>query len=140
VSQALLFAEPLDLAPGARAQLARWHGALERLGFAFEDRGDTVALRAVPAVLKGQEPRRLMEAMGDELAGRKAGGAVLGRALAFVACHAAIKANVPLAREEMDRLLAELNATTAPYFCPHGRPTMSRISLQDIRREVRRVW
>jgi DNA mismatch repair ATPase MutL len=40
----------------------------------------------------------------------------------------------------MDHLLAELVATRTPYFCPHGRPTMSRISLGDIRREVRRVW
>jgi DNA mismatch repair ATPase MutL len=34
----------------------------------------------------------------------------------------------------MDRLLAELTVTGTPYFCPHGRPTMSRISLGDIRR------
>jgi DNA mismatch repair protein MutL len=140
VSQALLFGEPLDLAPGARAQLARWRAALERLGFAFDERADSVVLRAVPAVLKGEEPKRLMEAMVDELAGPKAGEPVIDRALAFVSCRAAIKANTPLAREEMERLLAELGATATPYFCPHGRPTMSRISLQDVRREVRRIW
>ncbi len=140
VSQALLFGEPLDLAPGARTQLGRWRGALERLGFAFDERGESVVLRAVPAALKGEEPRRLMEAMVDELAGPKAGEPVLDRALAFVSCRAAIKANTPLAREEMERLLTELSATSTPYFCPHGRPTMSRISLQDVRREVRRLW
>jgi len=140
VSQALLFGEPLDLAPGARAQLGRWRAPLERLGFAFDERGDSVVLRAVPVVLKGEEPRRLMEAMVDELAGPKAGEPVVDRALAFVSCRAAIKANTPLAREEMERLLAELSATATPYFCPHGRPTMSRISLQDVRREVRRIW
>ncbi|PYM99248.1 MAG: DNA mismatch repair endonuclease MutL [Candidatus Rokuibacteriota bacterium] len=140
VSQALLFGEPLDLAPGAGAQLGRWRAPLERLGFAFDERGDSVVLRAVPVVLKGEEPRRLMEAMVDELAGPKAGEPVIDRALAFVSCRAAIKANTPLAREEMERLLAELSATATPYFCPHGRPTMSRISLQDVRREVRRIW
>ena len=140
VSQALLFGEPLDLAPAARAQLGRWRPALERLGFAFDERGDSVVLRAVPVVLKGEEPRRLMEAMVDELAGPKAGEPIVDRALAFVSCRAAIKANTPLAREEMERLLAELGATATPYFCPHGRPTMSRISLQDVRREVRRIW
>src|SRR5438094_1848260 len=65
---------------------------------------------------------------------------MIGAALAFVSCRAAIKANTPLGREEMERLLAELSATATPYFCPHGRPTMSRISLQDVRREVRRIW
>jgi len=140
-SQALLFPEPLALAPAARALLERWREPLERLGFAFEGfGGDTIVLRAVPSVLEADEPKRLIEAAVDELAGAKGGQPVLDRALAFVACRAAIKANTPLAREEMERLVAELTATGTPYFCPPGRPTMSRISLQDVRREVRRLW
>jgi DNA mismatch repair protein MutL len=140
-AQALLFPEPLALAPASRALLERWREPLERLGFAFEGfGGDTVVLRAVPTVLRGDEPRRLVEAAVEELAAARPGEPVLDRALSFVACRAAIKANTPLEREEMERLVGELGATTRPYFCPHGRPTMSRISLQDIRREVRRVW
>ncbi|MGH7388829.1 MAG: DNA mismatch repair endonuclease MutL [Candidatus Rokuibacteriota bacterium] len=140
-AQALLFPEPLDLAPAARALLERWREPLERLGFAFEDAGGrAVVLRAVPAVLQRDEPRRLVEAAVDELAAAKPGEPVIDRVLSFVACRAAIKANTPLEREEMEHLVAELGATSAPYFCPHGRPTMSRVSIQDIRREVRRVW
>lgn len=140
-SQALLFGEPLELSPGARALLERWRQPLERLGFAFEGfGGDAIVLRAVPALLKGDEPMRLIQAAVDELGGVQAGEPVLDRALAFVACRAAIKANTPLERDEMERVVAELAGTTTPYFCPHGRPTMSRISLLDIRREVRRVW
>jgi DNA mismatch repair protein MutL len=140
-AQVLLFPEPLALAPAGLTLLERSRPDLERLGFAFEGvGGDAVVLRAVPAVLEGDEPRRLVEAVVDELASIKAGEPVLDRALALVACRAAIKANTPLEREQMDHLLAELAATAAPYFCPHGRPTMSRISLLDIRREVRRVW
>jgi len=140
-AQALLFPEPLALAPGARSLLERWREPLERLGFAFEGfGGDAIVLRAVPTVLKGDEPRRLVEAAVEDLAAAKPGEPVLDRALSFVACRAAIKAGAPLEREEMERLLAELGATSRPYFCPHGRPTMSRISMQDVRREVRRVW
>jgi DNA mismatch repair protein MutL len=141
VSQELLFPEPLELAPAAVALLERWRAPLERLGFAFEGFGGyTVVLRAVPALLKGDEPRRLIEAAVDELSGPRGGEPVLDRALSFVACRAAIKANTVLTGEEMERLVAELSATTAPYFCPHGRPTMSRISMSDVRREVKRVW
>ncbi|OGK98008.1 MAG: hypothetical protein A3D33_09740 [Candidatus Rokubacteria bacterium RIFCSPHIGHO2_02_FULL_73_26] len=140
-SQALLFAEPLDLPPQARALLERWRGPLERLGFSFEGfGGDAIVLRAVPAVLKGDEPRRLVEAAVDELAGPRAGEATLDRALAFVACRAAIKASTPLAREEMDRLVAELGQAETPFFCPHGRPIVSRISLHDVRRDLKRSW
>ncbi|MBI4594069.1 MAG: DNA mismatch repair endonuclease MutL [Candidatus Rokubacteria bacterium] len=141
VSQELLFPEALPLAPPARALLERWRETLEGLGFAFEGfGGDAIVLRAVPALLKGDEPKRLIEAAVDELGGGRAGEPVVERVLAFVACRAAIKAPTPLDREEMERLVAELGGTRVPYFCPHGRPTMSRISLGDIRREVRRLW
>jgi DNA mismatch repair protein MutL len=140
-SQELLFPEPLELAPAARALLERWRGPLERLGFAFEGfGGDSIVLSAVPALLKADEPRRLVEAAVDDLSGPRAGEPVLDRVLSFVACRAAIKANTALSGEEMERLVGELSATAAPYFCPHGRPTMSRISMSDVRREVKRVW
>ncbi len=140
-SQTLLFPQPLELAPAARALLERWRPPLERLGFALEGfGGDAVLLRAVPVLLKGDEPRRVIEAALDELSGPKVGEPTIERALAFVACRAAIKANTALAREEMERLVADLAATAAPYFCPHGRPVVSRISLADVRSELKRTW
>jgi DNA mismatch repair protein MutL len=140
-SQSLLFPETLDLGPASRALLGRWRGPLERLGFAFEEFGaDAVVLRAVPTLLKGDEPKRLVEAVVEELADPKAGEPTLDRALAFVACRAAIKANTALAPEEMDRLVADLETTETPYFCPHGRPIVSRVSMVDIRRELKRTW
>jgi DNA mismatch repair protein MutL len=140
-SQALLFAETLELGPASRALLERWRAPLEHLGFAFEGfGGDAVVLRAVPTLLKGDEPKRLVEAAVEELADPKAGEPALDRALAFVACRAAVKANTPLAPEEMQRLVADLETTETPYFCPHGRPIVSRVSMQDIRRELKRTW
>ncbi len=140
-SQVLLFPELLDLSPGSRALLERWREPLERLGFAFDGfGGQAIMVRAVPALLKRDEPRRLIEAAIEEFSASTAGAPALERALAFVACRAAIKAGAPLGREEMDRLVADLGTTTTPYFCPHGRPIVSRMSIGDIRRELRRTW
>ncbi len=140
-SQALLFPETVDLPPAARALLERWRPTLERLGFAFESSAaDALVVTAVPALLKRDEPRRLLEAAVDELGGPKAEAPAMERALAFVACRGAIKANTPLAREEMERLVADLDRTRTPYFCPHGRPIVSRVSMLDIRRELKRNW
>jgi DNA mismatch repair protein MutL len=140
-SQALLFPEPIDLPPAARALLERWRAPLERLGFGFDSDGSgAVVLTAVPTLLKGDEPRRLLEAAVDELGGAKAAAPAIDRALAFVACRAAVKADTPLAREEMERLVTELAQTRTPYFCPHGRPIVSRVSMHDIRRELKRTW
>jgi DNA mismatch repair protein MutL len=140
-SQALLFAETLELGPASRALLERWREPLERLGFAFEGfGGDAVVLRAVPTLLKGDEPKRLIEGAVEELSDPKVTAPTLDRALAFVACRAAIKASTPLAVEEMQRLVADLETTETPYFCPHGRPIVSRVSMHDIRRELKRTW
>ncbi|RPH76269.1 MAG: hypothetical protein EHM88_20005, partial [Candidatus Rokuibacteriota bacterium] len=140
-SQALLFAETLELGPASRALLERWREPLERLGFAFEGfGGDAVVLRAIPTLLKGDEPKRLIEGAVEELADPKISVPTLDRALAFVACRAAIKASTALAPEEMERLVADLETTETPYFCPHGRPIVSRVSMHDIRRELKRTW
>ena len=140
-SQALLFVETVELPPAACALLERWRPTLERLGFAFESRdGVGIVVSAVPSLLKGDEPRRLLEAAVDEFGGPKPDAPAMERALAFVACRGAIKANTPLAREEMERLVTDLSRTRTPYFCPHGRPIVSRVSMLDIRRELKRTW
>jgi DNA mismatch repair protein MutL len=142
-SQALLFPQTLELGPGKAALLEEWSGDLEILGFDLEGfGGQSALLRAVPALLKAEEPRRLIEGLLEEV-GAPAGAQaapLVERALAFVACRAAIKAHAPLQREEMTRLLADLSATETPYFCPHGRPIVSRLSLKEIKRELRRTW
>jgi DNA mismatch repair protein MutL len=142
-SQELLFPQPLELGAGQAALVQEWTETLEGLGFRLEGwSGSTVVLRAVPALLRGQEPRRLIEALVEDVNRPRKGEPVplLHRALSFVACHAAIKAHAPLQREEMARLIADLGVTKTPYFCPHGRPIVSRLSLRDIKRELGRTW
>jgi len=142
-SQELLFPQPLELGAGQAALVQAWTETLEGLGFRLEGwSGSTVVLRAVPALLRGQEPRRLVEALVEDVDRPRKGEPqpLLHRALSFVACHAAIKAHAPLQREEMARLIADLAITKTPYFCPHGRPIVSRLSLRDIKRELGRTW
>jgi DNA mismatch repair protein MutL len=139
-SQTLLFADPLDVSPAAHALLERWRAPLERLGFAFRDQDGVLVLTAIPILLKAEDPARLIEAAVDDLGSARAGDPALDRALAFVACRAAVKAETPLSREEMERIVSDLSRTTSPYFCPHGRPIVSRVSMSDIRKELRRTW
>jgi len=142
-SQELLFPQPVELGAGQAGLVAEWAPTLEGLGFGLEGwSGSTVVLRAVPALLRGQEPRRLIESLVEDVNRPRKGEPVplLHRALSFVACHAAIKAHAALQREEMARLIADLAVTRTPYFCPHGRPIVSRLSLRDIKRELGRTW
>jgi DNA mismatch repair protein MutL len=56
-----------------------------------------------------------------------------------VACHAAIKVNMPLDATKMQWLLAELADTDNPATCPHGRPIVLQYSLRDIQRAFKRI-
>ena len=58
---------------------------------------------------------------------------------ASVACHAAIKVNMPLDREKMEWLLGELARTTCPMNCPHGRPILLRYSMKEIQKAFKRI-
>jgi DNA mismatch repair protein MutL len=144
VSQELLFPLPLELAPARRRALERVQPELGRLGFAIEGfGGGAVLLRAVPSLLlRTEDLSRLADELAQELDddGGHASSPVLDRLLAFVACRAAIKANQSLAPEEMARVLTDLAETATPYYCPHGRPIVSRIPLGEIKRELRRTW
>jgi DNA mismatch repair protein MutL len=142
-SQEVLFPQPVDLGAGQAELVAEWAPTLESLGFGLEGwSGSTVVLRAVPALLRGREPQRLIESLVEDVNRPRKGEPVplLHRALSFVACHAAIKAHAPLQREEMARLIADLAQTRTPYFCPLGRPIVSRLSLRDIKRDLGRTW
>ena len=99
-SQELLFPHALDVSAGSATLVKEAADTLTRLGFAVEEfGGNQVLVRAVPALLKGEEPRRLIEELLDEVRAPRRDQAVplVHRALSFVACRAAIKAHAPLA-------------------------------------------
>jgi DNA mismatch repair protein MutL len=64
---------------------------------------------------------------------------IRARIAASIACHAAIKINMPLEQNKMEWLLAELSKTECPMTCPHGRPVVLRYSMKDIQKAFKRI-
>jgi DNA mismatch repair protein MutL len=60
------------------------------------------------------------------------------RMVASIACHGAIKAGQALSDEEMKSLVRQLERTANPHTCPHGRPTVIRLSAGQLEREFGR--
>lgn len=56
-----------------------------------------------------------------------------------IACKAAIKANKKLDDREVQRLLSELSNAGAKYTCPHGRPTVIRLTKYEIEKMFKRI-
>ena len=60
------------------------------------------------------------------------------RFVATVACKAAVKSHKVLTKEEVESLMDELLKLTNPFTCPHGRPTVIKMSKYEIERKFER--
>ncbi len=141
--QRLLMPVLVELLPEQMVLFAAIAEELERNGFEAEPFGPrTLAVKAAPVGLEGKELERVL----DELLGNSEKTAQVEneelrrtRIAASIACHAAIKVNMPLEPAKMDWLLRELGKTQHPMSCPHGRPIALRYSLRDIQRAFQRI-
>ncbi len=133
ISQLLLTPIKLELAPSELEAIEEHQPQLEHIGFAFDPSDDgMLAIRAIPGVLvKQMNSRSLHELLLDITSAESLGDTETWeeRALANVACKAAIKANYFLTVSEMREMLEQLEQTQAPYSCCHGRPTMVHFGL-----------
>ena len=141
--QRLLMPLLIDLTPAQMVAFAEIAEELERNGFEVEPFGPrTLAIKAAPVGLEGRElERMLVEVLeqSDRLDQRENLGTARARIAASIACHSAIKVNMPLDPERMAWLLRELGKTELPTSCPHGRPIALRYSWKDIERAFHRI-
>ena len=115
---------------------------LNRTGFIFEDFGNnSIIIRGIPYVLEGCSPKEVfMELIDKMLTSLKPVSTPLADDIIHtIACKAAIKANKKLDDSEVQRLLIELSAAGARYTCPHGRPTVVRLTKYEIERMFKRI-
>jgi DNA mismatch repair protein MutL len=141
--QRLLMPVLVDLLPAQMVSFAAIAEELERNGFEAEPFGPrTLAVKATPVGLEGRELERMLEeVLGNTEKSAQVENAETRstRIAASIACHAAIKVNMPLEPAKIDWLLAELAKTEHPTSCPHGRPIALRYSLRDIQRAFQRI-
>lgn len=145
VSQALLEPLTLELPPELVAVLEAHHDLWAGLGFQLEPfGGQTFLVRAVPAILLhghgGADLRQAVIGVLEEVQVRKQPLAQKKeeQIVASVCKQAAIKAGQTLSQEEMRELVRQLEATSMPRTCPHGRPTMIHLSRMQLEQEFRR--
>jgi DNA mismatch repair protein MutL len=116
---------------------------LERNGCEAEPFGPhTIAIKAAPSGLSGSElERMILEVLEQPGASAQSDNleAARTRIAASIACHAAIKVNMPLDPARMEWLLSALAQTDHPTSCPHGRPIALRYSWKDIQRAFQRI-
>ncbi len=142
-SQQLLVPETFDLTPAQAAVFDDLAPELEKYGFELMRlSGRTVAVKAIPADLPSGEARNMLFELLDTVDAEKKSAArdtMRDEIAASLACHAAIKVNMPLAPEKMHWLIDRLLQTSSPTTCPHGRPVILRLSTRDILKGFHRI-
>jgi DNA mismatch repair protein MutL len=142
-SQRLLMPLVIELTPAQQAIFSDIAEELARNGFEAEPFGArSVAVKLAPAGVDAAQIEHMLNEIFEQLTREDQAinlEAVRTRIAASIACHAAIKVNMPLEQNKMEWLLAELAKTEHPMTCPHGRPVVLRYSMQDIQRAFKRI-
>jgi DNA mismatch repair protein MutL len=142
-SQRLLMPLLVELTPAQQAVFAEISEELQLNGFEAEPFGTrTIAVKVAPAGLEASQIEHMLYELLDQFSHEEQKlnmEMVRNRIAASIACHAAIKVNMPLEQNKMEWLLAELAKTDCPMSCPHGRPVVLRYSLKDIQKAFKRI-
>jgi hypothetical protein len=135
-SQQILFSIPIELSLRELDVFRSSRDVFNRLGFTLEPFGGTsILVRGYPQGIKNwADGRLLLQIFDDILEDRAPGDTQTEKLVASYACRSAIKAGQRLTVDEMKLLADQLFAADHPYSCPHGRPTIHRLSLDEVAR------
>ena len=137
-TQLLLTPIVIDMKAHELAALLEQRADFERTGFEIDALGPTqLAVRRVPAVLDSADVKSLVSSLVHDLAlDADAHGhhleAAADRFLGTLACRSAIHANRRLTLPEMNALLRQMESTERANQCNHGRPTWTRLTLEQL--------
>jgi DNA mismatch repair protein MutL len=139
-AQQLLFPVTLDFSAAEYDLLGPMLPHLNTIGFGIREFGErAVMIDAIPAGVEEFADGRLIYEFIEEM--RKFGhlsSGYLDKLAASIACRAAIKAGKPLGQQEMQYLVDRLFACDKPFTCPHGRPTIVKLTLPELDRRFGR--
>ena len=141
-SQQLLFPKTIDLDPARFTILKEINPFLLKLGFAVKFFGrNTIVIEGVPDdIKKGSEEKVLLDLIEEYAVNAKEKKFEERENIAkSYSCKAAIKAGDYLNEKEMRLLIDQLFAASMPYVCPHGRPIVVKISLEEFDRRFGRT-
>ena len=140
-SQSLLTPEVVTLPPQSAKMLTSQLPFLNHFGFEVEEFGaNTFQVRAMPVLFAGGDPSSALRALIEDFEEDEAPlqAEVEAKLAARVCKRLAVKGGQTLTSEEQRALLNDLEACASPRTCPHGRPTMIHLSVDNLERQFGR--
>ena len=113
---------------------------LEKTGFVLKKfSGDSLVIEEIPAELDDWQGGKIFIEILKQLEEEMELNSDFRDSLAkSIACKASIKAGKKLTRKEMLNLINQLFACQMPYFCPHGRPLILKMTLTKFEKKFKR--
>ena len=139
-SQTVLFPQTLSLQPDEYSNLLNIIPYLEKIGFKLREFGkNSVIIEGVPMDGNwGTEKEVISEILEKYMHNSDLDASFIDYIASTFACKAAVKAGDPLTLEERKHLIDKLFATKHPYYCPHGRPIIINLSIDDLDKRFER--
>ena len=136
--QQLLRPEILEVALSSEEVIKENIQLLEKLGFAISEFGNhSFVIKTIPAIFGRLQAKEMIYEIIEKW-GKQNLELVKEEIIIRMACRSAVMAGEELTIAEMNNLLRELSATQLPFTCPHGRPTMIKVSVEELEKKFRR--
>ncbi|MDC0165284.1 DNA mismatch repair endonuclease MutL [bacterium] len=140
-SQTLLFPEEIEFSKEEYDILLEIFPYLKKIGFKIvETENSKLVVEATPSDISwGDEKKIIKEIIDEFISTRKKYSSYKEALAASFACKAAVKAGDQMSKDEMVMLVNRLFSTEHPYYCPHGRPIIMQLSLEELDRRFERI-
>ncbi len=142
ISQELLFPLSIRFTPSEISILREISNELRNLGLDFEIESENRAVfKSLPLDILGKADEMLLREIisgyseivrNEKINSRDA-------IIASISCKAAIKTGQKLSNEEIENLITELFRCEIPYACPHGRPVVIELTLEELDKNFCRI-
>ncbi|MBX4265399.1 DNA mismatch repair endonuclease MutL [Clostridium estertheticum] len=142
VSQILLVPTVIELSVDDYAYYSENVVVFNNTGFNIIEFGEnTISIKEVPIILGKPDIKNLFNEILDNLKNMGSGETIQIKytRIATLACKAAVKANNMLSDLEMSKLINDLRYIDEPFTCPHGRPTIIKITLNELEKKFKRI-
>ncbi len=135
----LLFPYIVELTPEEVATFEEISEALSTLGFEAKTFGpNQIIVETLPAGSRISPPD-LRELFREFNSTNEVKLGNRDKMAALISCKAAVKAGRALSQAEMESLINRLFHCKTPYFCPHGRPTVIKFTMDDLAKRFGRI-
>ena len=140
-SQKLMFPITINYTPEDFNNLLDILPYLNKIGFDIREFGNNSVIieGSPPELSNGKEKEVIDDILDNFIEHKQLNSSFIDYMAATYSCKAAIKAGDKLDESECINLIDKLFSTKHPYYCPHGRPIIINLSINDLDKRFERL-